>query len=119
MITTAKAVMSLRPNAEWSMNGDDVEVIIWHTEGAKPLTTAEVAAEVKRLQKLEADKVKADAETTAGAVAHAKSLGFTDAMISVMYPNLVTGAEPLVVGRESLNIPANINNDVTLDTVTP
>jgi hypothetical protein len=34
---------------------------------------------------LEADQAKA----RAAAIAHAKSLGFTDAMIAVMYPNLV------------------------------
>jgi hypothetical protein len=28
-------------------------------------------------------------EATAAAVAHARSLGFTDAMISVMYPGLI------------------------------
>jgi hypothetical protein len=33
MITTQQAVASLRPGVEWSMNGDDVEGIIWHTEG--------------------------------------------------------------------------------------
>ena len=33
-------------------------------------------------------KAKANAETTAAAIAHAKSLGFTDAMIAIMYPNL-------------------------------
>jgi hypothetical protein len=88
MITTAQAVASLRPNIEWSMNGDDVEGMIWHTEGAEPLTSAEVAAEVKRLEQAEADKAAADAAATAAAVAHAKSLGFTDAMIAVMYPNL-------------------------------
>jgi hypothetical protein len=33
-----------------------------------------------------ADKATADAAATAAAVAHAKSLGFTDAMIAVMYP---------------------------------
>jgi hypothetical protein len=70
------------------MNGDDVEGIIWHTEGVTPLTTAEVAAEIKRLEKAEADKIKADQAATAAAIAHAKSLGFTDAMIAVMYPNL-------------------------------
>lgn len=76
-------------------------------------------ADYAAAQKAAADKAAAEAAATAAAVAHAKSLGFTDAMIGVMYPNLVTGAEPLVVGRESLNIPANINNDVELDTVTP
>ena len=88
MITTQQAVASLRPNIEWSMNGDDVEGITWHTEGAEPLTSAEVEAEIKRLEKAEADKVKADAAATAAAIAHAKSLGFTDAMIAVMYPTL-------------------------------
>ena len=88
MITTQQAVMSLRPNTEWSMNGDDVEGIIWHTPNVEPLTTAEVTAEIKRLEKAEADKIKADLAATAAAIAHAKSLGFTDAMISVMYPTL-------------------------------
>jgi hypothetical protein len=88
MITTAQAIMSLRPNVEWSMNGDDVEGIIWHTPDVEPLTTAQVTAEIKRLEKAEADKVKADAAATAAAIAHAKSLGFTDAMIAVMYPTL-------------------------------
>jgi len=35
-----------------------------------------------------AAKAEADADATAAAIAHAKSLGFTDAMIAVMYPNL-------------------------------
>jgi uncharacterized protein YdaU (DUF1376 family) len=33
-------------------------------------------------------KVQADAAATEATIAHAKSLGFTDAMIAVMYPNL-------------------------------
>jgi hypothetical protein len=40
---------------------------------------AEAAAEAKAAQ---------NAEATAAAIAHAKSLGFTDVMIAVMYPNL-------------------------------
>ena len=88
MITTAQAVASLRPNTEWSMNGNDVENIIWHTEGVEPLTSSEVAAEIKRLEKAESDKAKADKAATEAAIAHAKSLGFTDEMIAVMYPNL-------------------------------
>jgi hypothetical protein len=36
-----------------------------------------------------ADKqAKANAKATEDAITHAKSLGFTDAMIAVMYPNL-------------------------------
>lgn len=119
MITVADAVSSLRPNVEWVMYGDDVPNIIWHTPKVKPLTTDEVDAEIIRLEKAATDRAAADTAAKVAAIAHAKSLGFTDAMISVMYPNLVTAEEPLVVGRESLNIPANINNDVELDTVIP
>lgn len=36
-----------------------------------------------------AAKSAADAQARDAAIAHAKSLGFTDAMIAIMYPNLV------------------------------
>ena len=88
MITTAQAVMSLRPNTEWSMSGDDVENIIWHTEGVEPLTVAEVEAEMQRLEAVELARVEAEAAARTAAIAHAKSLGFTEEMIAVMYPNL-------------------------------
>lgn len=56
MIDTAAAVNSLRPNTEWSMNGDDVENILWITKGVKPLTQKEVNTEIARLEKLEEQK---------------------------------------------------------------
>ena len=77
MITTAQAVMSLRPGVEWTMNGDDVEGIIWHTEGVEPLTSAEVQAEVKRLEKAAA-QAEADREAAkASALAKLEALGLT------------------------------------------
>ena len=94
MITAADAVSSLRPNVEWVMYGDDVPNIIWHTPKVKPLTTDEVDAEIIRLQKAAVDKTAADAAATASAIAHAKSLGFTAAMIAVMYPGLVEAVIP-------------------------
>jgi hypothetical protein len=92
MIRTGEAVASLRPGIEWSMSGDDVEGIIWHTENVTPLTQSEVDAEMVRLETVKVERVAADAAATAAAVAHAKSLGFTDAMIAVMYPNLGSAA---------------------------
>jgi hypothetical protein len=77
MITTKEAVMSLRPGAEWSMNGDDVEGIIWHTEGVQPLTAKEVAAEVKRLEKAAADEAAAKEAARASALAKLEALGLT------------------------------------------
>lgn len=45
---------------------------------------ADQAAEIEAVQ-----RETSVAAAQAAAVAHAKSLGFTDAMIAVMYPNLV------------------------------
>jgi hypothetical protein len=88
MITIAEAVLSLRPGEGWTMSGDDVEGIIWDSEDAQPLTTAEVQAEVARLEQEAADKEAAEAAAREAAIAHAKTLGFTDEMIAVMYPGL-------------------------------
>ena len=88
MITTQQAVASLRPGVEWSMNGDDVEGIIWHTPDVEPLTTAQVETEKTRLETVEQERVAGEAAARLAAISHAKSLGFTDEMISVMYPNL-------------------------------
>ena len=45
-------------------------------------------AAVKQAAATAAKEAKATATATAAAIEHAKSLGFTDAMIAVMYPNL-------------------------------
>jgi hypothetical protein len=77
MITTAQAVMSLRPGAEWTMSGDDVENIIWHTESVEPLTAKEVQAEVKRLEKAAADEAAAKEAAKASGLAKLEALGLT------------------------------------------
>ena len=86
MITTAEAVMSLRPNIEWSMNGNDVEGIIWHTEGVTPLTEAEVAAEVVRLEADADAAVAASAALRASAEAKLAALGLSVEEISTIIP---------------------------------
>jgi hypothetical protein len=77
MITVQDAVMSLRPGVEWSMNGDDVEGIIWHTPNVEPLTAKEVAAEVKRLEKATAEEAAAKEAAKASALAKLEALGLT------------------------------------------
>jgi len=77
MITTAQAVASLRPGAQWTMSGDDVEGIIWHTEGVEPLTSAEVAAEVARLEQAALDEAAAKESAKASALAKLEALGLT------------------------------------------
>jgi hypothetical protein len=61
MISIVDAIVSLRPNVEWTMDGQDVAGITWHTPDVKPLTKAEVTAEIKRLENLELAKVAAKA----------------------------------------------------------
>ncbi len=77
MITTTQAISSLRPNTEWTLNGDDVENIIWHTKNVQPLTRVEIDAEVERLTGQETVK-KAEA-VAAKETAQAKlaALGLT------------------------------------------
>ena len=80
MITTGQAVMSLRPGIEWSMNGDDVEGIIWHTPDVEPLTTAQVEAEILRLEQaaIDADAVKVAARESAMAKLSALGLNVSE-----------------------------------------
>jgi hypothetical protein len=86
MTTTAEAVESLRPNIEWSMSGDDVENITWHTEGVEPLTTAEVQAEIQRLEQVAVDEVDARAALRASAEAKLAALGLTVDEIATVLP---------------------------------
>jgi len=70
------------------MSGDDVAGITWHTPDVEPLTQSEVDAEMVRLEALavttEANRIAA----LQAARTFALSLGFTEAMLAVMYPQL-------------------------------
>jgi hypothetical protein len=84
MITTAQAVSSLRPNTEWSMNGDDVENIIWHTDGVEPLTTAEVEAEKLRLEQEVLDVEAAKVAARESAMSKLAALGLSDVEVEAI-----------------------------------
>lgn len=84
MITTQQAVVSLRPGAEWTMNGDDVENIIWHTPGVTPLTKAEVDAEVARLEQAAVAEAAAKEAARASAVAKLAALGLDESEVAAL-----------------------------------
>ena len=88
MITKGDAIVSLRPDVEWVMVGGDVAGITWHTPDVEPLTEAQVDKEMKRLEALAVTSEANRLATITAARDHAASLGFTDAMLAVMYPNL-------------------------------
>jgi len=51
MITIIDAIHSLRPGAEWSLNGRDYDGLNWFETNAQPKPTKkQVEAEIKRLQ---------------------------------------------------------------------
>jgi len=54
MIKKADAILSLRPSAQWVLNGDDLEWL--DTNQTKP-TDAEITAEVARLTALEPARI--------------------------------------------------------------
>ena len=54
MTTKAKAIQSLRPDAEWVLRGDDLE---WLDTNQTQPTEAEITAEVARLTALEPARI--------------------------------------------------------------
>jgi hypothetical protein len=66
------------------MNGDDVENIIWHTEGAQPLTQAEVDAEVARLEAEAANAEVEAAAAKASALAKLAALGLSESEVAAI-----------------------------------
>ena len=81
----------LRPGEEWALDGEEYAGLTWLSDTKKP-TEAELVKAQPAAQAAHDAAVAAAAQNTADAIAHAKSLGFTDAMISAMYPALVSVA---------------------------
>ena len=84
MITKSHAIMSLRPNIEWSMDGDDVANITWHTPNVEPLTETEVAAEMLRLEQVAADAEATRVAARESAMVKLALLGLNDSEVEAM-----------------------------------
>jgi UDP-N-acetylmuramyl pentapeptide synthase len=65
---------------------------IWADSDHRDIDETVVHAEYHRLMVEKEAAAATAAANAAAAIAHAKSLGFTDAMISAMYPALITQA---------------------------
>jgi hypothetical protein len=70
MISMTQALISLRPNAEFSWSDDDLSNLVWHTEGVTTPTLKQIKDEMKRLEL--ALKAKSDSKEAAKASAIAK-----------------------------------------------
>ena len=75
------------PGSEWTLDGDNYTGLTWLSDTPKPteqeITDAYPLAVVAK-ESAEAEHLA----TITAARDHAASLGFTDAMLAVMYPNL-------------------------------
>lgn len=70
-----KAIQSLRPGAEFTMNNDDIKTIVWHTEGVTTPTKKQIDDEIKRLEAAEAQAIADKADAKASAIAKLEALG--------------------------------------------
>ena len=88
-VSTTKAINLAQLDAETGghglSGGDGVVVAI---EGS-PLTEEQLKGAIAKHKAVMPPTAEEQAQNAADAIAHAKSLGFTDAMISAMYPGLV------------------------------
>lgn len=91
-VSTTKRINLAQLDAETGghgLCGAEGEVVA--CEGS-PLTEAQLTAAVKAHTAVMPPTPEQVAQNAADAIVHAKSLGFTDAMISAMYPGLVSVA---------------------------
>jgi hypothetical protein len=116
-VATSKEINLAQLDAELGghgLCGSETEVVA--VDGS-PVTEAQLAGAVKAHKAVWPPTRE---EVITAAIEGAKSLDeLKSTLVGILAPVAPADAEPLVVGRESLNIPANINNDVQLDTVTP
>lgn len=91
-VSTTKAINLAQLDAETGghgLCGAEGEVVA--CEGS-PLTEDALREAIKAHKAVMPPTAEEVAANAAAAIAHAKSLGFTDAMISAMYPALITQA---------------------------
>ena len=87
MIDLTVALKHLRPNDSWSLNGDNYAGLTWLSDTLKP-TEQEITDAYPLAVKALAAKEKARIKAISDARTFALSLGFTEAMLAVMYPQL-------------------------------
>jgi hypothetical protein len=83
----ATALVYARPGEEWTLDGDDYAGLTWLSDTPKP-TEQEITDAYPLAVKSIAATEKARLKIVSDARAFALSLGFTEAMLAVMYPQL-------------------------------
>ncbi len=87
MTNIAVTLTHSHPGSEWILDGDDYAGLTWLSDTPKP-TEQEITDSYPLAVKAVADKEKARLKALSDARAFALALGFTEAMLAVMYPQL-------------------------------
>ena len=77
-----KAILKINPNAEVTVNGDDINQIIWH-EGTTPIPKADIEAKMAELPTAEEETTQTETDKSSGKQ-KLKDLGLTDAEIKAL-----------------------------------
>jgi hypothetical protein len=76
----SSALQSLRPNAEFSFTDQDINTIVWHTEGVTTPNQAEIDAKIVELEA--ANSAKVDARQSA--LAKLAAIGLTPEEVAAL-----------------------------------
>ena len=77
-----KAIFKINPNAEFSINGNDINQISWDN-GTTPISKADIEAKMAELPTPEEEAAQKQTEKTSGKQ-KLKDLGLTDAEIKAL-----------------------------------
>ena len=77
-----KAILKINPNAEFSVNADDINQITWNN-GTTPIPKADIEAKMAELPTAEEEAAQKETEKASGKQ-KLKDLGLTDAEIKAL-----------------------------------
>ena len=80
--TVIKAILSINPNAEASVSGNDINTVQWHN-GTPEISRADIEAKIAELPTAEEEAAQKETEKTSGKQ-KLKDLGLTDAEIKAL-----------------------------------
>ena len=81
-----EAILKLNPNAEVSVNADDINQIIW-LNGTTPISKSEIEAMIPIVQEEQKNKIATELANKQSALNKLKALGLNDAEINSILGN--------------------------------
>ena len=80
--TVIKAILSINPNAEVSVSGNDINTVQWHN-GIPEISKADIEAKIAELPTSEEEAAQTETDKSSGKQ-KLKDLGLTDAEIKAL-----------------------------------